>query len=510
MNALKPMLKPALLVSLTAIATAGFIAWPDAGAQPPPAPVAVAQSDPAPELVSGLPDFTRLVDRVAPGVVSVQARIAPRQAMGGMQDGDAMAEIFHRFGMPMPPGFQGPRGAMPQAPRGISMGTGFLISTDGYVLTNHHVVDNADEVTVRLGDRRELKAKVVGSDAQSDVALLKIDATGLPALRIGGSTQVRPGQWVVAIGSPYGLDHSVSAGIVSATGRNTGQQYVPFIQTDVAINQGNSGGPLLNTRGEVVGINSQIFSVSGGFQGISFAIPIDTAMNAVQQLKANGKVSRGMLGVNMNPGIDADLARSLKLPDTRGALVSDVSPGSGADKAGVQAGDVIRSFNGAPVDEFGDLAPMVGALPPGTRVKLGIWRDGRERDFDVVLGEAPTESSASRFGRQGPESPRQAPPESTGGKLGLRIMDLDADDRRQLELAPGEGVGVAGVDSREAREAGIVAGAVILSVDRKPVGSTAALRTVLASVKPGDTVMLRLAGIPGRSSPRFVALKAAD
>ncbi len=495
---MKKYLSPLLLVPLTAIATAGVVMLPAADAQQ------AADAAPQPELVTGLPDFTRLVDRVGPGVVSVEARIASR-APTGMND-DAMAEIFRRFGMPMPPGMQGPRGTTPQAPRGISMGTGFLISADGYVLTNHHVVDNADEVTVKLGDSRELKAKVVGSDAQSDVALLKVDAGNLPALRLGSSSGVQPGQWVVAIGSPYGLDHSVTAGIVSAIGRNTGgQQYVPFIQTDVAINRGNSGGPLLNTRGEVVGINSQIFSVSGGYQGISFAIPIDTAMNAVKQLKATGHVRRGMLGVTMNPGIDADLARSLGLPDSRGALVTDVQDGSGASKAGVVPGDVIRSFNGTPVTDVGDVAPMVGALPPDTKVTLGIWRDGRERRIDVVLGEAESKQASTfrRGGGDDEEASVQAQP--TRGLLGLRIAELDADDRRQLELGANEGVGVTGVESLAAREAGIMPNDVILAVGRTPVGSAKALESALSGVKPGETVMLRLGG---RGGPRFVTLKA--
>lgn len=493
---MKPFLRPIILVPLTALATAGAIALPRADAQQPA---------PAPELVSGLPDFTRLVDQVGAGVVSVEARIAPRQRNNAGGD-DAMAEILRRFGMPMPPGMQGPRGAMPAQPRGMSMGTGFLISADGYLLTNRHVVDGADEVTVKMGDRREFKAKVVGSDAQSDVALLKIDATGLPALRMGGSGSVRPGQWVVAIGSPYGLDHSVSAGIVSAIGRNTGagQQYVPFIQTDVAINRGNSGGPLLNTRGEVVGINSQIFSESGGFQGISFAIPIDTAMNAVNQLKATGQVRRGLLGVNMQV-IDSGLAGGMKLPDNRGALVSNVQAGSGADKAGLQPGDVIRSLNGSAVNDPGDLAPRVGAFAPGTRVKLGVWRDGRERNVDVVLGEA-IEERSSRFasaGRNDAAAPSEAPQPSRG-LLGLRIAELEAADRRELGLKAGEGVGVVAVESMAAREARIMPKDVILQVGRTPVGSAAELHAALRAVKPGETVMLRLAGAGGT---RFVSLK---
>ncbi len=509
---MKKLLQPFVLVPLTALATAGVLVLPAACAQQAAAPadaaatpiVSTAPQTPAPELVTGLPDFTRLVERVGPGVVSVEARIAPRQSQ--YAGDDPMAEILRRFGMPLPPGMQGPRGAMPQAPRGVSMGTGFLISADGYLLTNHHVVDRADEITVKLPDRRELKAKVVGSDAQSDVALLKVEGNGLPALRLGASGGVRPGQWVVAIGSPYGLDHSVTAGIVSAVGRNTGggQQYVPFIQTDVAINRGNSGGPLLNTRGEVVGINSQIFSVSGGFQGISFAIPIDTAMNAVEQLKKTGSVRRGLLGVNMQP-IDAGMAQAMRLPDSRGALVSNVQAGSGADKAGIQPGDVIRSFNGTAVNDPGELAPMVGALRPGERVRLGVWRDGRERNVDVVLGEAVDEERTPRFGSRDADDGAASQAQASRGLLGLRIAELDADDRRQFGLKPGEGVGVVGVESVAAREAGLFPGDVILQVGRTPVGSAAALQEALSSVKAGDALVLR---VGGRRGTRFVSLKA--
>src|SRR4051812_18815568 len=313
-------LRALALVAVTAAATTVVVL-----------PVATAQSPaPAPQMVVGLPDFTNLVDQVGPGVVNIKAQIGSgqnAQADAQAPDEDDIPEFFRRFfgpGMPMP----GPQG--PQGPRGISMGTGFIISGDGYVLTNHHVIDGADSITVRLSDRREFTAKVVGSDEQSDVALLKIAATGLPTLRLGDSNKLRPGQWVVAIGSPFGLDHSVTAGIVSAVGRSNpyaDQRYVPFIQTDVAINRGNSGGPLLDTRGEVVGINSQIFSNSGGYMGVSFAIPIDVAMSAVKQLKATGRVSRGQIGVSVE-SITADKARGLDLPDSRGALINTVAPGS--------------------------------------------------------------------------------------------------------------------------------------------------------------------------------------
>src|SRR5690606_27587697 len=310
---------------------------------------------------------------------------APARQRAVQQD---IPEIFRRFfgpdGFPFPgqPG-DGPR------PRGQSMGSGFIISPDGYVLTNHHVVDGASEVKVKLSDGREFAAEIVGSDEQSDVALLKIDAKGLPALRIGDSGALKPGQWAIAIGSPFGLDHSVTAGIVSAVGRSNlyaGQQYVPFIQTDVAINQGNSGGPLLNVRGEVIGINSQIFSNSGGYMGVSFAIPIDLAMGAVKQLKDTGKVRRGMIGVTLQP-ITAEEAKGFGLPDTHGALINEVTPGSAGEKAGLRVGDVIRSIDGQDIRQSSELPPIIGAKAPGTKVELGILRQGQTRQVAVTLGE---------------------------------------------------------------------------------------------------------------------------
>ncbi|MEO6263526.1 MAG: DegQ family serine endoprotease [Luteimonas sp.] len=464
------------LIAVTAAATTAIVL-----------PVATAQSpSPPPQMVVGLPDFTNLVDQVGPGVVNIEAEIGGRGNQQAQTPGDeGMPEFFrHFFGPDVP--FPG----MPQDPggrRGISMGTGFIISGDGYVLTNRHVVDGADEVKVRLSDRREFSAKVVGSDEQSDVALLKIAATGLPTLRLGDSSLLRPGQWVVAIGSPFGLDHSVTAGIVSAVGRSNpyaDQRYVPFIQTDVAINRGNSGGPLLNTRGEVVGINSQIFSNSGGYMGVSFAIPIDTAMSAVRQLKATGKVSRGQIGVNVQQLGAAD-ARGLGLPDTRGALVVNVVAGSAAENAGLEPGDVIRSFNGTTINDSSDLPPLVGALPPGSRARLTVLREGKPRDFDLTLTQL---DQGTAHAALVPEMrPRAA---GSSNPLGLVGQPLDADDRRQLGLKPGEGVGIARVEGLAARNAGLQPGDVVLSVGRDPVDSPTALDRELRKVKVGKTVML--------------------
>ncbi len=499
---MKAPLQTAVLIALTAAATTAVVL-----------PVATAQqstqsSAPAPVVV-GLPDFTQLVEQVGPGVVSVVAEVGgtPVSARAQAQqqpDMDAMPEIFRRFfGPDMPfPGQQGPGPGA--SPRGESMGSGFIISADGYVLTNHHVIDGADSVKVKLSDGREFVAKVVGSDNETDVALLKIDASGLPALRIGDSKLLKPGQWAVAIGSPFGFDHSVTAGIISAVGRSNRfaqQQYVPFIQTDVAINQGNSGGPLLNTRGEVVGINSQIFSKSGGYMGLSFAIPIDLAMGAVKQLKATGKVSRGMIGVQLQ-AIDAQSAKGLGLPDARGALIAEVTPGSAGDKAGLQPGDVIRSINGAAVQQSSDLPPIVGAMTPGSKVNLGILRNGTQKQVEVTLAELDPSLLPGASQSSGPRGQR-APTAEPANPLGLMGQDLDADTRRQAGLKPGEGVGIARINGLAAREAGMRPGDIVLRVGNEPIGSAVALDRALAGVKPGNTVMLL---VRSGNASRFIAI----
>jgi len=490
---MKAPLQAAILVALTATATTAIVL-----------PVATAQQStqstaPAPAVV-GLPDFTQLVAQVGPGVVNVVAEIGGgrqptrraqrQQPQPQMPDDEDIPEIFRRFfgpgtpfpGMPQDPG---------NGPRGTSMGSGFIISADGYVLTNHHVVDGADSVKVKLSDGRELAAKIVGSDEQYDVALLKIDAANLPALRMGDSNALKPGQWAVAIGSPFGLDHSVTAGIISAVGRSNpyaNQQYVPFIQTDVAINQGNSGGPLLNTSGEVVGINSQIFSNSGGYMGVSFAIPIDLAMGAVKQLKATGKVSRGMIGVGLQP-ITADAVRGLNLPDARGALVREVTPGGPGEKAGLEPGDVIRSINGNSISQSSELPPIVGAMAPGTRVQLGVLRDGKLRDISLTL----TQLDEGMLSNSDPDQSRSAPKSpnaKSSNPLGLVGQDLNPDDRRQAGLQANEGVGIALVEGMAAREAGLRPGDIVLRVGSSAVASASALNRALSGLKVGQTVML--------------------
>lgn len=415
-----------------------------------------------------LPDFTALVDQVTPSVVNIEA-----SSEGPRRDADAKAdprmeelpEIFRRFigpGMPQP----APRG-------GVSTGTGFVTSADGYIITNHHVIDGADKVIVRFNDRRELEAKVIGSDALSDIAVLKVEASGLSPVRIGDARGLKPGQWVVAIGSPFGFDYSVTAGVVSGVNRRSldpGQQYVPFIQTDVAINRGNSGGPLLNTRGEVVGVNSQIYSNTGGFIGVSFAIPIDVAMNTARQLRESGEVRRGVLGVQIGQ-VTRDLAQELKLPRPVGAFVNSVNTGSAADKAGVRPGDVIVAFNGREVLNASDLPPQVGVLPPGSRATLTVQRAGQRRDFVVVLDALDGATAAAT--------------------------------RQKLGLAAGEGVRLARIGSALARQAGLNPGDVVLAVNGTDVATPQAFDQALAKVKSGERLRLL---VRNASSTGFVDL----
>jgi len=467
--------------------------------------------------VAGLPDFTNLVQQVGPGVVNIDTKVTRKDMMRRsgrdqqqMPDDEQMPEFFRRFfdmpGMPGPGQGRGPRGGGDDDIVGRAMGSGFIISPDGYVLTNHHVVDGASDVNVKLSDGREFKAKVVGSDEQYDVALLKIEAKNLPTVRIGDSNTLKPGQWVVAIGSPLGLDHSVTAGIVSAVGRSTGaeQRYVPFIQTDVAINRGNSGGPLLNTRGEVVGINSQIFSESGGYMGISFAIPIDLAVNAADQIRKTGHVSRGQLGVQVG-AIDTLTAQGLKLPDTRGALVNSLVPDSPAGRAGVEVGDVIRSVNGTEIKAATELPPMIGVMPPGSKVRLGILRDGKAKDVTVTLTTLDTDVRGSDAAANDDDAAPAGP--ASAALLGLQVTDLSAAERDRLGLKSGEGVRITAVNSSSAREARLSPGLVILRVGRTPVGSAAALNRELTGYKKGDVVMLL---VTSGQATSYVAVKAGE
>lgn len=424
---------------------------------------------------ASLPDFTGIVEKNGPAVVNVQAVIT--QPGGSMPAGaqGMPPDFFRFFGIPMP--------QQPGAGEEMSLGSGFIISSDGYILTNNHVVAHASKVTVKLSDRRDYTAKVVGADPSYDIALLKIDAKNLPTVSIGDSNTLKAGQWVLAIGSPYGLSHTVTAGIVSAVGRSLGnsdQPYVPFIQTDVPINRGNSGGPLFNLDGQVVGINSQIFSNSGGYMGLSFAIPIDVAMNAVQQLKAKGYVSHGIIGVYVQP-LTQSLAKSLKLDSESGALVAKLVPGGAAEKAGVHVGDLITAFNGQPVYSSSDLPPMVGLAPIGSTVKLSVLRDGKPLTLNVRIEAAPRNAAdlAAVQGRA-----------ESGNNLGLVVENITQEQRSQLGLKNGEGVLITRVLGPAAMQAGLHAGDVILMVGQRPVGSAKAFDQALQGYKPGDDVML--------------------
>jgi serine protease Do len=375
-----------------------------------------------------LPDFTQIVEQHGPSVVNIsttQARPAQSQPrVPQLDENDPFYDFFRRF---IPRGPQGPRDYESQ-----SLGSGFIISGDGYILTNSHVVDSADEITVKLNDKREYKARVIGADRRTDVALIKIDANGLRPVTLGDPNSLRVGEWVLAIGSPFGFENTVTAGIVSAKGRSLPQEnFVPFLQTDVAINPGNSGGPLFNLRGEVVGINSQIYSRTGGFMGLSFAIPIDVAMDVQNQLRTSGRVSRGRIGVVIQE-VTKELADSFGLDRPRGALVNAVEKGGPADKAGVETGDIILSFNGKNVESSIDLPRIVAATRPGTSAGMQVWRKGSARPLTVAVGEIPDEKVAGVPAPKGPEKPVMA-----ANRLGLVVSDLPPDKRRELNLKGG-------------------------------------------------------------------------
>ena len=444
-----------------------------------------------------LPDFTALVEDAAPGVVNIStSRTVQRSSapdFGGF-GGQEIPEIFRRFfgenfgdSFPAPPSNGQGRTEERQ-----SLGSGFVISEDGYVMTNAHVVQDADEILVRLNDRRELSAEVVGSDPQTDVAVLKIDANDLPTLNLGDSDELKVGEWVAAIGSPFGFDHSVTAGIVSAINRTLPRDaYVPFIQTDVAINPGNSGGPLFNLDGEVVGINSQIFTRSGGFMGVSFAIPINVAMDVAEQLREGGRVDRGWLGVMIQP-VSEDLAESFGMENAIGALIADLDPEGPAAQGGLQAGDVILEVNGEEVERSSSLPRLIGKGAPGTEVELTLMRDGEELTESVELGSWPdAEQQSAQAG-----SNNQA-------RLGVMVAEIDDTMREQLNI-PG-GVIVRQVESSSvAAEAGIRTGDVLVSIDHRSVSSSAELVEIVEALPTDRAIPVRLFR-DGRSL--FVALR---
>jgi serine protease Do len=443
-------------------------------------------------LVTGLPDFTALVKKEAPAVVNIST--VTRRERSQQSQLDQLPEMFRRFfdefGGPGGPG-GGP------APRSEteSLGSGFIISSDGYVLTNYHVVGEADEIVVRLQDRRELDAELIGSDPQSDLALIKGDASDLPVVDIGSSDDLQVGEWVLAIGAPFGFDSSVTAGIVSAKGRSLPtDNYVPFIQTDVAINPGNSGGPLFNLNGQVVGINSQIVSRSGGYMGLSFAIPIDLAMDVADQLKETGEVSRGWLGVLIQE-VDRDLAESFGLDKPMGALVAQVQSGSPAAEAGLQPGDVIIAFNGREIQRSAQLPKWVGALKAGTEAEMTVVRDGDEKTLEVTVGELPDNPQAGMAGQ-----PDQDQGESD--KLGLEVRAASAAELARVKAD--HGVVITGVQDGPAARAGLSSGDLLVSLNGKPVDSLDAYREIAADL-PDEGTVPALVNRDGNA--RFVAIK---
>ncbi len=450
------------------------------GAAPPAAAPAPASSQAA-----GLPDFKTIIKRNQASVVNIsttqqvradaQLRGMPPGASPGLPPGlpPGMEEFFRPFrGMPGP--MPGPREAN-------SLGSGFIISSDGQILTNAHVVDGADEILVKLADNSEKPAKLIGLDKASDVALLKVDATGLQAVQIGDSSKLEVGDWVLAIGSPFGLEHTATQGIVSAVGRSLPDgNYVPFIQTDVAVNPGNSGGPLFNINGEVVGINSQIYSRSGGYMGLSFAIPVNTATSVARQLADNGRVARGWLGVGIQ-NVNGDLAKSFGMEKPAGALVGQVDKAGPAGKAGIKPGDVILGFNGRPIGQSGELPPLVGETPPGTKVELTVWRDKKSREIDVTVAElkpATDEIVAANAG--GEQKP---------GILNVQVADLTPEQREEAGIESG-GVLVVGVAAGPAARAGVNAGDIILQVGDKPVGSPQELAGLAKKLPKDEPVAL--------------------
>jgi serine protease Do len=445
-----------------------------------------AAAAPAPTIT--LPDFSVLVQENADAVVHIMVEGKPDAAQPGMPDLDQLPEPFRRF-FPQP----NPRGE-DGSPRARGQGSGFIISPDGYIVTNHHVAGGADRIVVKLNDKREYPAKLVGGDKQSDVALLKIEPDApLPAVKLGDSGSLKVGQWVFAIGAPFGLERTATQGIVSALARSLpNDTYTPFIQTDVAVNPGNSGGPLFDTAGRVVGINSQIFSRSGGYMGLSFAIPINEAMRVVEQLKARGFVERGWLGIQFQD-VTQDLARSFGLDKPRGALVAQVTKDSPAEKAGFKTGDVIVSFAGKPIVDSRDLPPLVGATAPGEKRAVAIVRGGKEHTLEVTLGKLETKEVKLSSAEPGT---------SEGTRLNVVVSDLTAQQRQQLDVAGG--VVVREVAPGIAANAGVRAGDVLLQIDGKAIQSAQHLRELSAQLKPGTSVPMLIKRGP---APLFLALQ---
>ena len=421
-----------------------------------------------------LPDFTSLMKQQGPAVVNVitkrETGRSGRGAQGqqGQPPEDPLLEFFRRFMPDAPERMPGP---------GLGLGSGFIVSQDGYVLTNAHVVAGDGEVTVRLADaKREFKARVIGADERTDIALLKIEATGLPTVKLGKSEKLQPGEWVAAIGSPFGFENTITAGIVSATGRSLpAETYVPFIQTDVAVNPGNSGGPLMNLAGEVVGVNSMIYSQTGGYMGVSFAIPIEVALDVMKQLRAEGKVTRGRLGVRIQP-MTKELAQSFRLKEPDGALIALVEPGSPADKAGLKPGDVVLEYNGQPIDDTNKLPRLVAATKPGQSATLRIWRDGKAEEVKFTAAELVADAKPAKPAAEKPTKPN---------RLGLVVSELPAAQRKALGIDYG-----LVVESADASRSPLRPGDVIVGVGRETIKSLEDFDRLIAEHKQGDTVAL--------------------
>lgn len=451
-------------------------------------------------LVTGLPDFTRLVVAATPSVVNISStHDVDSQDAGPDRIPDSIQDWMRRFfeGAPnQPPQQQPPRHFTEE-----SLGSGFIISADGDILTNNHVVAGADEIIVKLSDRRQFVAKVIGTDKLADIALLHIDAKNLPAVKIGDVSKLKAGAWVIAIGSPFGFEHSVTAGIVSAKGRSLAtDQYVPFIQTDAAINPGNSGGPLFNLQGEVVGINSQIFSRSGGYMGLSFAIPIDTAMQTVEQLRKHGHVARGWLGVVVQK-VDRGLAESFGLAKPEGALVTRVMPDSPAAKGGLKTGDVIVSFDGKAVPDWNTLPALVGRAAPGKAIEVEVVRNGDRVTLEVTPGELDEDKlTAAKNGTDGKG-------DTAGSQgLGLGFRDLSAQERTHLDIDKG-GVMVVSVDAGPAADAGIRVGDVLLRLNHQQINTAEQLVKVIKALPKGKAAAVL---VLRNNAPRFLAIQVPN
>ncbi len=491
------------LGALVAFGLAGAAAAQNARVVTPAIPGASAQV---------LPDFADLVEKYGPAVVNIntQTRAKANQQIPGLSEDDPFYEFFRRF---MPPdgnrNAPGPRGRQqpqqqPDSPRGplrpFGLGSGFIVSPDGFIVTNAHVVENAEEINVRLNDKREYKAKVIGADTRSDVAVIKIDATGLPTVKIGDMSKVRVGEWVVAIGSPFGFANTVTAGIVSAKSRENlsgdpNLDAVPFIQTDVAVNPGNSGGPLLNMRGEVIGINSQIFSRTGSFAGISFAIPIDYAFNVADQIMKTGHVTRGRIGVSIT-NVTRDLAESLGLPKAEGAIVGSLEDGSPAAKAGIEVGDVVMKIDGRPVEGSADLSRTIRGVRPGSKVNLTVWRSGKTREIPITVAEFKDEEAAKVASTKAAKDQ----PAKTD-KLGLAVKEVTPEQKKALKVQGG--VAVEASDGA-AQAAGVGPGDVILRVNNVDIANVKTFNETVAKLDIKKPVALL---IRDENGTRFITFR---